>query len=101
MRCIQLTMVFFIQCQVHVHIHYMSYIHNSLSPFLSGPPIQIIPDYRAREEGDTDIDKQQLQLEEEDEGEEEDRAFAMVLEDAGIGDSISTYRSTMYVHIQL
>ena len=61
-------------------------------PFFSGPPIQIIPDYRAREEGGTDIDKQQLQLEEEgEEEEEEDRAFATVLEDAGIGDSISTY----------
>ena len=82
------------------------YLQFSLSPFLSGPPIQIIPDYRAREEEDTDIDKQQLQLEGEEEGEdgeEEDKAFATVLEDAGIGDSISTYRSTtyMYVHIQL
>ena len=70
------------------------YIYLSLSLFLSGPPIQIIPDYRAREEGDSDIaesSKQRLQLEEEGEGEEEDRAFAAVIEDAGIGDSISTY----------
>ena len=80
----------------------MSRIYSSLSSFLSGPPIQIIPDYRAREEGDTDIDKQQLQLEDEEgEGEEEDRAFATVLEDAGIRDSISMYPSTtcMYVHV--
>ena len=54
-----------------------------------GPPIQIIPDYRAREGGGTDIDRPTMQLEEEEE-EVEDKAFATVLEDAGIGDSIGT-----------
>ena len=58
---------------------------------LSGPPIQIIPDYRARE-GGSDVDKsaKQPELELEEEEEEEDRAFATVIEDAGIGDSIGT-----------
>ena len=62
----------------------------SLSLSLSGPPIQIISDYsRASEGGTDDKSAKQLQLEEEDE--EDDRAFARVVEDAGIGDSIGTY----------
>ena len=89
MSCIcTYTYIYIHICQCHV------FTVLSL-PSYSGPPIQIIPDYRAREEGDSDIDKsseQQLQLEEEgEEGDEEDRAFAAVIEDAGIGDSISTY----------
>ena len=87
-----------------IHV-YQCRVFTVLSPFFLGPPIQIIPDYRTREEGDTDIDKQQLQLEDEEgeDGEEVDKAFATVLEDAGIGDSISTYWSTMHVriHVQL
>ena len=53
-----------------------------VNSFLSGPPIQIIPDYRERQPGGgtepTDTPNMEL---------EEDKAFATLLEDAGIGET--------------
>ena len=55
---------------------------------LSGPPIQIIPDYRVREGGAVvDGDEPSMEFGEAVEEEKVDAAFMSLLEDAGIGDS--------------